>query len=155
MTLIQHLMKTDLVTAEPGETVLRVSERMNRNGVGAVLIVEDGKLRGIFSERDLLDRVVVPGLDPEATQIADVMTPDPVSVSSDAHVRDCAELIRERGFRHLPVTDAGQPIGILSTRDFYEQVVQGLESFIDQARYRKDLAEGVDPYDHVGGSYGR
>jgi len=146
-------MKKDLVTATPAETVRDVSDRMQRNGVGAVLVVEADALRGLFSERDLLTRVVVPGRDPDTTAVGDVMTPDPVAVDVGTHVRDCAELIRKRGFRHLPVTQDGRPVGILSARDWNEFIVQGLESFIDRARYREQLAEGADPYDHLGGGY--
>jgi predicted transcriptional regulator len=83
------------------------------------------------------------------------MTRDPVSVSPDAKVRECAELIHENGFRHLPVVRDGTPVGILSSRDFQEYLLQGLESFISEKRYRKALDDGEDPYDHLGGSYGR
>jgi len=165
MALIERLMKTELVTAESGESVRDVAARMNHNGVGAVLVVDseverekDGekdalRLRGLFSERDLLQRVVVPGLDPGETAVGTVMTADPVAVGPETHVRDCAELIRERGFRHLPVVEDGRPVGILSARDFQTHVVAGLESFIDDDRYREALADGRDPYDHIGGSY--
>jgi CBS domain-containing protein len=155
MAVIASLMKTDLVTARPDEAVRDVAERMERNGVGAVLVVEGDALRGLFSERDLLRRVVVPGHDPAATKLESVMTPEPVTLDVNAHVRSCAELLRERGFRHLPVMEDGRPVGILSGRDFTDYVVQGLERFIDQARYEKELASGSDPYDHLGGSYDR
>jgi CBS domain-containing protein len=159
MALIEDLMKTKLVIAGPKETVWQVSSQMDQNGVGAVLVVEGSgdaaKLRGLFSERDLLHRVVVAGLDPETTPIDSVMTKEPISVGPETHVRECAELIRERGFRHLPVVRDGKPIGVLSVRDFQQYIVSGLESLIDQARYREALEEGLDPYDHLGGSYSK
>ena len=158
MALIEDLMKTKLVIAGPKETIRQVSSQMDRNEVGAVLVVaesgDNAELLGLFSERDLLHRVVAPGLDLESTPVSSVMTTDPVTVGPEMHVRQCAELIREHGFRHLPVVQNGKPIGILSARDFLQYVVRGLESFIDEARYRKALHEGQDPYDHVGGSYG-
>jgi CBS domain-containing protein len=156
MALIEQLMKTVLVTTGPAATIRDVAKQMDENGVGAVLVVtEGGTLSGLFSERDLLGRVVVPGLDPETTTVESVMTSDPVSVRPGENVRECAELIRKKGFRHLPVVQDGRAVGILSTRDFQQHVVQGLESFIEQSRYREALAEGQDPYDHVGGSYSR
>ena len=159
MAVIEDLMATKLVVVSPKQTVREAAAQMDQNGVGAVLVVEDEagepKLSGLFSERDLLHKVVVEGLDPAATSVASVMTRDPITVGPEMHIRECAELIRERGFRHLPVVRDGKPVGILSTRDFQEHVVRGLESFIDQARYREALAEGQDPYDHFGGSYGR
>ena len=159
MALIEDLMKTKLVIAKPKDTVRQVSSQMAQNGVGAVLVVEGSgdmaELLGLFSERDLLHRVVVAGLDPETTPIGSVMTKDPITVGPETHVRECAELIRERGFRHLPVVQDGKPIGVLSVRDFQQFVVSGLESVIDQARYREALEEGHDPYDHLGGSYSK
>lgn len=159
MALIEDLMKTELVIAGPKETVRQVSTQMDQNGVGAVLVVEGSgdtaKLRGLFSERDLLHRVVVAGLDPETTPIDSVMTKELITVGPDMHVRECAELIRERGFRHLPVVNDGKPIGVLSVRDFQQYIVTGLEELIDQARYREALEQGQDPYDHLGGSYSK
>jgi CBS domain-containing protein len=156
MAVIEQLMKTVLVTSGPDASIRQVAGQMDRNGVGAVLVVDDdGALHGLFSERDLLGRVVVPGLDPETTTVGSVMTRDPVTVRPGDHVRECAQLIREKGFRHLPVVDGGRAVGILSTRDFQQHVVQGLESFIEQSRYREALKEGEDPYDHVGGSYAK
>jgi CBS domain-containing protein len=159
MALIEDLMKTKLVIAEPKDTVRQVSSQMDQNGVGAVLVVEGSgdmaELLGLFSERDLLHRVVAAGLDPETTPIGSVMTKDPITVGPETHVRECAELIRERGFRHLPVVQDGKPIGVLSVRDFQQYVVSGLETLIDQARYREALEEGHDPYDHLGGGYSK
>lgn len=159
MALIEDLMKTKLVIAGPKETVRQVSSQMDQNGVGAVLVVEGNggaaKLLGLFSERDLLHRVVVAGLDPETTPIESVMTREPITVGPETHVRECVELIRERGFRHLPVVHDEKPIGILSARDFQQYVVSGLETLIDQARYREALEEGHDPYDHLGGGYSK
>jgi CBS domain-containing protein len=83
------------------------------------------------------------------------MTKDPITVGPETHVRECAELISERGFRHLPVVHDGKPIGVLSVRDFQQYIVSGLETLIDQTRYREALAEGQDPYDHLGGGYSK
>jgi CBS domain-containing protein len=157
MVLIEKLMKTELVTAGPDDTVRDVVKRMDQNGVGAVLVVEgsgdSAKLRGLFSERDLLQRVVVPGLDPNATSVGSVMTSDPTAVAPEATVRECAELIRRRGFRHVPVVQGTRPVGILSARDFQAYLVAGLESLIENDSYRKALKDGRDPYDHIGGGY--
>ena len=155
MTVVEDVMKTKLITVQPGESISQVAVQMDRNGVGAVLVVEGKKLQGLFSERDLLRRVLSAGLDPDKTAVGTVMTANPVTVEPDAGVRECAELLRKRGFRHLPVVVDGEPRGILSSRDFHEHLVQGLESFISEDRYRKALENGEDPYDHVGGSYSR
>lgn len=156
MALIQDLMKAKLVTVGPEDKVRAASKHMADSGVGAVLVVDGGgALCGLLSERDLLSRVVAEGLDPETTEVGSVATTDLKTVAPDTHVRDCARLIREHGIRHLPVVRDGKPAGIVSARDLLLEVVEGLESFIDRARYEQKLDEGEDPYDHVGGSYSR
>ena len=155
MALIEELMTTELFTVQPGESVRQVAVQMDKNGIGAVLVMDGDALKGLFSERDLLRRVISAGLDPDTTSVGNVMTGDPVTVGPDASLRECAELIRDRGFRHLPVVKDGTPVGILSSRDLQEHVLHGLESFISEARYRKALEDGDDPYDHMGGSYAR
>lgn len=155
MAVIESLMKTEMVTAAEDETVAHAAWSMARNGVGAVLVVEGERLMGILSERDVVERVVAEGRDPTATKVAEVATSDLVTVDVGTHVRECAELLRAKGVRHLPVLRDGKPAGILSSRDFLAFVVQGLERLVDRSRYEKALAEGEDPYDHLGGGYGR
>lgn len=155
MAGIAELMVTDMITATPEETVAEVSRRMSQNRVGAVLIVKDQALWGLFSERDLVIRVVEKGRDPKTTDVGDVATRDLVTIDVNAPVKAVLQIFREKRFRHLPVMRAGKPVGILSTRDFLEYLVEGLERYIDEMKYKRDLAEGVDPYDHLGGAYGR
>ncbi len=155
MAGIAELMVTDMITAKPEETVADVARRMGQNRVGAVLIVKDQALWGLFSERDLVTRVVEKGRDPKATDVGDVATRDLVTIDVNAPVKAVLQIFREKRFRHLPVMRAGKPVGILSTRDFLEYLVEGLERYIDEMKYKRDLAEGVDPYDHLGGAYGR
>jgi CBS domain-containing protein len=154
MAIIGSLMKTDMVMVGPEATVAEAARSMAQNQVGAVLVVEDALLRGIFSERDLASRVVAEGKDPAATKVTDVATSDVVSVDLAVHIRECAQLLRDKGIRHLPVTENARPVGILSSRDFLAYVVEGLEGLVDRARYKQALSEGDDPYDHLGGSYG-
>ncbi len=112
-------------------------------------------LRGILSERDVVSRVVALGKSPSATTVTEVATSDVVIVEEDVHVRECARLLKDLQIRHLPVTRRGKPVGILSSRDFQAYVVEGLERVVDNIRYEQKLEEGEDPYDHIGGSYGK
>lgn len=153
MAHARDVMKTDIVTAAPTEPLPDVARRMRDRGVGAVLLVADGVLRGIFSERDLLTRVVAEGRDPAAVNVGDVATIDPVTVGADAHVRECAAILREHGVRHLPVVDGGRPVGIISGRDFFAAVVDEFERLIDEHQYREQLKAGIDPYEGLGGAY--
>jgi CBS domain-containing protein len=155
MAEIAELMVTDMITALPYDTVAEAVKRMCANKVGAILVVERGELCGLFSERDLLTRVVETHRDPQLLDVGSVATPDPITVDVGASVKAVLRVFREHKFRHLPVLRDGRPVGILSTRDFLDFLVEGLERHIDALMYQHDLASGHDPYDHLGGAYGR
>lgn len=155
MTTIETLMATEMISAGPGESVRTAVDRMASNRVGAVLVLDGEKLLGIFSERDLLTRVIAAQRDLTTTPVGEVATRDVVTIDADQPVRSVVETFRARRFRHLPVVRDGRAVGILSTRDFLAFVVEGLEGFVEKSRYDQTLAAGCDPYDHIGGSYGR
>ena len=90
--------------------------RVERN-IGAVPVLHNGKLVGIFSERDLMRRVVAEGRDPHRTCMAEVMTDDPLTISTDEELEGCMALMRRHGFRHLPVCHDGHLVGMVSLRD--------------------------------------
>lgn len=151
MALVESLAKRKLVTADPGASVAEAVRLMAENNVGTIVIVFDGKLQGIFSERDALKRVLAVGRDPEETTLSDVQTSSPYTVGEKSHVRECAELIKEHGIRHVPVVDAnGAPVGIISSRDFLQYVVDELESLIEKANVELRREELIDPYSFVG-----
>ncbi len=155
MNTIETLMVTEMISAAPDESILEVADRMARNRIGAVLVLDGARLAGIFSERDLLTRVIGERRDLSATRVGEVATGDVVTIDAEQPVRSVVEIFRARRFRHLPVVRAGRAVGILSTRDFLAFVVEGLEGYVEKARYDQELAAGTDPYDHIGGSYGR
>lgn len=155
MAILESLMKTELVTAAADETVSHAAWSMARNEVGAVLVLEGDELVGLLSERDVLVRIVAEGRDATATKVVDAASTDVVSVDVNASVRECAEKIQAKGIRHLPVLRDGKPVGILSSRDFFAYVVEGLERLVERGVYKEALEKGEDPYDHLGGSYDR
>jgi CBS domain-containing protein len=148
-------MKTEMITVKPDDSVVDAARLMAQNQVGAVLVVEGGALTGIVSERDVVTRVVSEGKDPATTKVSEISTSAVVDVDVNTHVRKCAELQSAMGVRHLPVTENGVPVGILSSRDFLAYVVEGLEQVIEKIGYEVALGKGEDPYDHMGGSYGK
>ena len=113
-----HTSLRPLVVATPRETVLAAIQRMNDEGVGSVLVLEGRRLVGIFTERDVLRRVVGAGRAPDDVRLADVMTSDVVTSPAEASIDDVAELMRSRRIRHVPVVDAaGGVIGLVSIGD--------------------------------------
>ena len=103
--------------ADAHQTVLDVVQAMVDRNIGAVPVVADGLLVGIFSERDLMRRVVAEGRDPGKTPLAEVMTEDPLTVRPDESPESCMLLMRRHGFRHLPICQGRQLVGIVSLRD--------------------------------------
>lgn len=127
--IVPHLVNNQaLATLEPTATVRQAAKAMAERHIGAVLVVADGRLAGIFTERDVLSRVVARGLDPNDTALGTVMTPDPDTVSPDDTAFAALERMASRGYRHLPVVDAsGTTVGIVSIRDLYDTVKRELE----------------------------
>jgi len=116
--LICDLLKDQFViSAEPEQTVLEVARLMVSHNIGAVPVLRDGQLIGIFSERDLMNRVVVNGKDPAHTKVRQVMTEDPMTVGPGDSLETCMTLMRRHGFRHLPVCKGQALQGVVSLRD--------------------------------------
>lgn len=105
------------VTAPAQTTVSEAARLMKERRVGAVLVVEDGKLVGVFTERDAVFRVIAEGRDPQTTELSVVMTPNPRTIHPDQPFAHALHMMHEGGFRHVPVVEEGQPIGMVSTRD--------------------------------------
>ena len=123
-TLEQVLRHRNLLTAHPGDRVLDVLRRMALAKVGAVTILADEQLVGVFSERDLMTRVVVAGLDPAATPVDAVMTRDVMTADLHETRDECLEKMQRRGCRHLPVMAGGRVIAMLSMRDLLRDEIE-------------------------------
>ena len=113
-------------------TVRDAVRDMNAHGVGALLIVHDAQPAGIFTERDVLRRIVDPARDPGATRIGEVMTPHPMTARLDMRLEDAMTLMTDRRFRHLPVVDsAGLVVGLVSIGDIMRWVAMNQQSHIE------------------------
>jgi CBS domain-containing protein len=119
-------------TVLPDSPVLEAVKLMNQQRVGAVAVLENGKLAGIFTERDVMNRVVVEGKDPRTTPISEVMTAEVESASPDMPYGDTLRLMVEHHFRHLPVVDSERKvIGMLSIRHLLQHRVDDLSQQLD------------------------
>ncbi|HLK44085.1 MAG TPA: CBS domain-containing protein [Thermoleophilia bacterium] len=116
VTLKDFMTAEDVLTIEPGLTLAAAAESMSGRNVGAAVVVEGGRVVGIFTERDLL-RAVGRGTTPADAAVRDHMTPDPVTLPSDHAPSEAAAIMSERRFRHIPVIDGGELVGIVSIRD--------------------------------------
>jgi CBS domain-containing protein len=127
-----------IVTAHPDETVREAAVRMAQGCRASVLIVENDRVLGIFTERDVLVRVVGAGRDPAETRLREVMTTDLETIGADEPVAEAVRRMDEGGVRHLPVVDGGQVLGVLSTRDI---PVLELGRLAEELHERHRLAE--------------
>ncbi|MNC86595.1 Hypoxic response protein 1 [compost metagenome] len=112
---------------------------MRENHVGAVMVVEDGRLAGVFTERDALFRVIAEGRDAQTAQLTDVMTRNPQTIHPDKPFPDALHVMYEGGFRHVPVVEDGRPVGMISARD---ALGPELEDFIYEL-LRQNQAEDI------------
>ncbi len=120
-----------LLTTTPDATVSEAVRLMNDAGYGSVTVLDSDRLLGIFTERDVLVRVIDAELDPRTTKVGDVMTPDPLCIGADALVEDVIVLITENHCRHLPVIESGRLVGLISIGDLMRWVVREQDRRID------------------------
>ncbi|MBZ5723395.1 MAG: CBS domain-containing protein [Acidobacteriia bacterium] len=106
-----------LFHAEENDAVADVARQMAQLHIGAILVLDGGRLCGVFSERDLMKRVVLERLNPESTPVKFVMSTDVVTVDEDAELQEAMEAMEAHSCRHLPVMRGGRVTGFLSMRD--------------------------------------
>jgi CBS domain-containing protein len=121
MTTIGQVMSRDLLTVGEDATLVETAEAMNARRVGAVLVIADGRLRGILTERDILRAVATGGL---AGTVGSFMTRHPETVEAEESAQHAGVIMIHGGFRHLPVLDAERPVGIVSIRDLMRVVLE-------------------------------
>jgi len=137
--LIQSLVQNQkFVTVEKSSTVAQAARLMRQLKIGAVMVVDDGRLSGIFTERDGLFRVLAQGRNPQTTVLGEVMTPDPETIAPDRPFGHALHMMYEGSFRHVPVVEDGLPVGMVSSRDV---LGPELEEFACDLQQREHIAE--------------
>lgn len=123
----------------PSTIVYPAIEMMCEKNIGGLLIVENGKLVGIFTERDYARKLILKGKSSKDTPISELMTKNPFTVSPDNSIEDCMNLMTDKHIRHLPVVDGDQLIGMISIGDVVKTIIreqkgiiEHLESYISQ-----------------------
>ena len=117
MQIFDLISNQETFSVDVDQTILEVAQEMVARNIGAVPVLRNGLLTGIFSERDLMSRVVAEGRDPRATRVEEVMTEDPLTVAPTEQLEDCMVLMRRHNFRHLPICDGKRLLALVSLRD--------------------------------------
>ena len=128
---VSHLLRSKkhhVASVERDATVTYAVCLMNHHDVGAVLVMHNGQLAGIMTERDVLRRVIEPGLDPRITFVHEVYTPQPRTIAADESIARAVDIMIEGNFRHLPVMVDGNVRGTLSMRDLTRWLMAGAEA---------------------------
>jgi CBS domain-containing protein len=128
LTVIREVLaekdRQPVVSVSPVTPVRQVARLMSERKIGAILVIQQGRVIGVFTERDLMGRVIAKSLDPATTAVSQVMTPDPLSIGPDTTVQEALALMNDYRLRHLPVVEGEALVGIVSARDLTRSVVR-------------------------------
>jgi CBS domain-containing protein len=116
-----------LIHVRSGDMVVEALRQMRENRVRAVLVIDDDVLVGIVTQGDCAIKVLLPGLDAKQTPVSQVMTRNPVTITLNDRLEGCMAMMADRGFRHLPVLDAGKVVGVISIGDVVKDIIRDLE----------------------------
>jgi CBS domain-containing protein len=123
----------NIATANIGMSVRDAAIAMANRRIGAMIVLDSsGRMAGIFTERDVMTKVVATRRDPDITLLADVMTPNPDTIGPDDTAADALEMMRKHNYRHLPVLDGTRLIGMVSVRDLYATALGELEQGLQE-----------------------
>jgi len=138
MTTVKQLLDIkgrNILSISPNDSVYSAVERMSENNIGALLVIDNGRLVGILSERDYARKVILKGKSSKNTLIREIMTPDVLCVSPETTVEECMALLTEKRVRHLPVMDGGKLMGIVSIGDLVKQIISDKDFTIQQLEH--------------------
>ncbi len=137
--ILDLLKKRDTIiySLSPDDSVFAALQRLANHNVGAMMVMDQGKLVGVFSERDYTRKIALAGRSSKDTKVSDIMTSQVIKVPSQSRVRECMALMKEKSIRHLPVVDGEHVLGMISIRDLmndiiaeHENTISHLESYI-------------------------
>ncbi len=137
-TIREIIEGQDLLTAPSTMSVAEAARLMKQRNVGAMMVVDEGKLVGMFTERDALFRVLAADLDGGSTPLAQVMTRNPRTITPERSFAHALGFMHEGRFRHLPVVEDGRPIGMISARD---ALGSELESFVYELLRQEQVSQ--------------
>ena len=122
----------EVLSIAPEATVLEALEIMAKHNIGALLVMADGEIKGIVSERDCVRKVDIAGRNAQDTQIGEIMTKDVITVDANQPLEECMGLMLDKNIRHLPVCEGKELLGVLSVRDVLREVVEVQQMMLSQ-----------------------
>ncbi len=138
MKLVQHLLDNkgrDIISISPDASVLDAIKLMADKGIGALVVIDGGDLKGIVTERDYARKVIIKGRASDTTPVADIMTVDVLTASSQQTVNECMEIMTAKKCRHLPVVDDGELVGMISIGDLVQAIITDQQQEIEQLEH--------------------
>jgi CBS domain-containing protein len=135
MTIVQQILQSkgpDIWSISPDSSVYQAIELMADKGIGALLVVEDGKLIGIISERDYARKVILQGKSSRNTPISEIMTRKVYYVRPEHAIEECMALMTDKRIRHLPVLEDDRLVGIISIGDVIKAIISDQQFMIEQ-----------------------
>ena len=138
MKLVKHLLDAKgrhIISVSPDSSVLEAIKIMADKNIGALVVMQDDKLAGIVSERDYARKVIVKGRSSKSTQVAEIMTADVVTTSSDQTVEECMAMMAEMRIRHLPVVEDDRVIAMISIGDLVQAIIADQKEEIEQLEH--------------------
>ncbi len=138
MKLVKHLLDAKgrhIISISPDSSVLEAIKIMADKNIGALVVMQDDKLAGIVSERDYARKVIVKGRSSKSTQVAEIMTADVVTTSSDQTVDKCMAMMTDMRIRHLPVVEDDRVIAMISIGDLVQAIIADQKEEIEQLEH--------------------
>jgi CBS domain-containing protein len=124
-----------VVSVAPTQSVLEAIKVLAAEDIGAAIVMEGGRLAGIFSERDYTRKVILKGRSSDTTRVEEIMTPNVIVVTLRTRTRECMQLMSEKNIRHLPVVDEGRVVGMVSIRDIVSDIIADQDFTIEQLEH--------------------
>ena len=139
MKTVAELLRTKptraVITVKPEQSVLEAIKVLAAEDIGAAVVMSGSSLAGIFSERDYTRKVILKGRSSDTTRVEEIMTSNVVCVTPRTKTRECMALMTEKNIRHLPVTDEGRVVGMVSIRDIVSDIIADQDFTIEQLEH--------------------
>jgi CBS domain-containing protein len=124
-----------MYSLHPQETVYDALKTMADHDVGALMVIDEGRLVGVFSERDYTRKIALAGKASRETRVEEIMTPNVITVAPKVRTKDCLALMSQKRIRHLPVVDGEKVLGMISIRDIMDDIIADHEATISQLQH--------------------